>query len=389
MTKPYSDSRQSSAASNSSSQSGPKVRENPPDNTPIVVAGPSNTAAPSESIQAQVFDPSEGRNNRGQGTLISSSGRGPADEHLLSEHSIKQEKKAAEKAERIAKIEARKAAVISNPESAKAKRVIYDQKQKQQKSKAKLERDRIVRQIELDKIERREKEERGRLLATAEAQKQVYAYDQSQNIKDVVTERSLSGFAMTPESRSCALQVRLFDGSIIRQKFPCSSTLRDHVREWVDESRSDGDAPYTFKHLLVPMPNRTLSVAEEEESLLKLGMMPSSTLILVPIRNYIAAYSAHRGYLPRVLSAIYSVVILGVGMIASALGVFLGLGQQTSRPSEGLNEEQERERLNTEQIPSSTLSGDKVRTFRHQRNDQDAHQLYNGNQVCLVILFES
>ena len=57
---------------------------------------------------------------------------------------------------------------MSDPNSAKGKQATYAAQQRKRQQEAKLERDRILQQIEHDKAERKEKEEQRKALARAE-----------------------------------------------------------------------------------------------------------------------------------------------------------------------------------------------------------------------------
>lgn len=290
----------------------------------------------------------------------------------------KKEKDLAEKAERKAKAEARKEAMAVAPDSAKAKQATYAAQQRKRQQEAKLERERILRQIEHDKAERKKKDERRKAIAKAETEGTDGAgglVDQ-QLVNEVNCLKSM-------RSKACAVQIRLFDGSTIRSRFPSEQTLRGNVRPWIDQQKSD-DVPYTFKLVLAPMPSRTLSVSEEEETLQSLGLTPSATLVIVPVQGYTSAYSGGQGIVSKGASAGYNVVSAGAGIISGALGTFLGLGRPTA-PS-GLPEAHDTTmRENAEADATGTGSGINIRTLRDQRDDQENHQLYNGNQVMCHI----
>ena len=280
----------------------------------------------------------------------------------------KKEKDTAEKAERKSKAEARKEAIVMAPDSAKAKQATYAVQQKKRQQEAKLERERILRQIEHDKAERKEKEARRKAIAKAEAE----GMDGAGGLVDQQLTSEASSLKST-RSQECAVQIRLFDGSTIRSRIPSDQTLRGNVRPWVDKHKSD-DVPYTFKHALTPMPNRTLSISEEEETLQSLGLTPSATLVIVPIQGYTNAYNNGQGIVSKGASAGYNVVSAGAGIITGALGTFLGFGQATALGGFP-------EAPNDEADTAGMGSGINIRTLRDQRADQDDHQLYNGNQV--------
>ena len=287
--------------------------------------------------------------------------------------SDKKEKEAAENADRKAKADARQAAILSDPNSAKGKQATYAAQQRKRQQEAKLERDRILQQIEHDKAERKEKEEQRKALARAEAEEKDDSALADEQLKNEINR------SKPTRSKECAIQVRMFDGSNIRHKFSSDATLRTDVRAWIDKERLDGDIPYTFKQILTPLPNRTLSISDEEESLQSLGLTPSATLIMVPVQGYTAAYD-HQGLVSRGASTGYSVIAGGAGMITGALRTVLGLGQATGQT----NEPQENPAVGaTESETRGAGSNINIRTLRDQREGRDGHQLYNGNQVSI------
>lgn len=300
----------------------------------------------------------------------------------------KKAKEAAEKAERMAKATARRAeaeAAVAgaNPDSVKAKQFGYAQQQKQRQQEARLERERIVREIENDKALRREKEGRRKALAKAETE----GNDGAGGLVD----RQLSSESPAPMpiySKVCAVQVRLFDGSTIRSRFTPQSTLSSDVRKWVDETRTDGDIPFTFKQILSPLPSRAVTISEEEETLQSLGLTPSATLVMIPVQGFTAAYNGGPSMVSQGISAGYNVVAGGVGlvsggvgMVAGALGTFLGVGQARPAPTEA---DTGRVTAHGATNTAAREPATNIRTLRDRQENQDKQQLYNGNTVRAV-----
>jgi hypothetical protein len=349
-----------------------------------------DTAASSEAHSPNVL-PSTPSNNQppqapttsqSQSSLPNSSSHQPSQavQNLLADRRRrleidKKEKEATEKEERMAKAEARQAALSSDPNSAKAKQATYAVQQRKRQQEAKLERDRIVRQIEHDRAERKEKEELRRALAKADAEEK-----DNTALADKQLSNEMNGPRST-KSNECAIQVRMFDGSTIRSKFPSESTLRTSVRTWIDSERGDGDVPYTFKQILTPLLNRSLSISDEEDSLQNLGLTPSATLVMVPVQDYTAAY-APQSLVSRGASFGYNVVSTGAGMITGTLGTFLGLGQPTARGDEATAPTSPAQ-SGPETDSRGAGSSVNIRTLRDQRESRDDHHFYNGNQVSL------
>ena len=168
----------------------------------------------------------------------------------------KKEKNAAEKAERKAKAEARKESMVVAPDSAKAKQATYAAQQRKRQQEAKLERERILRQIEHNKAERKEKEERRKAIAKAEAE----GTDGAGGLVDQQLATEVDSTRST-RTRECAVQVRLFDGSTIRSRFPSDHTLRGNVRPVRHFSELSPFTPFYFlSSLFTPLTPQTLSI---------------------------------------------------------------------------------------------------------------------------------
>lgn len=285
----------------------------------------------------------------------------------------KKEKDAAEKADRKAKAEARREAIIAADDPVKAAQAGYAQQRRKRLYEEKLERERIMRAIQDDKNARKEKEERRKALVLEES-------EGNDGANGLVNGQLLKEIGNTNMStrKECALQIRLFDGSTIRRRFSPKETLRNHVRAWIEEEGSDGDIPFTLKQILTPMPHRTISISQEEESLHSLGLMPSATLVKVPVQDYTTAYVAEQGIISRGISAGYNVASAGVNKITGLMGTVLGFAQTAPRERNPIPQVQrEAERAG---------AGVNIGPLGDQREHRQEHQLYNGNQVCLIRL---
>lgn len=285
----------------------------------------------------------------------------------------KQDKDAAENADHRAKAGIKGKAIHAAPDSARAKKASYAHQQRRRQTEERLERERIMREIINDKTARREKEERRRAL--------VRTMTGGAGEPDGLIDEQLSkevGNINSMHWKVCALQVRLFDGSTIRRRFAPNETLRDRVRAWIDKEGADGDKPFTLKQILSPMPNRTISISDEDATLQSLGFMPSATLVKIPIQRVSDAYVTDQGIISRGISASYYIASAGVTMITGLMGTVLGFGQaipdaeepaaQLVRGAEGVG------------------TGVNVRSLRDRRPDRREQQFYNGNQVCKFIL---
>ncbi|OJZ91361.1 hypothetical protein ASPFODRAFT_41787 [Aspergillus luchuensis CBS 106.47] len=179
------------------------------------------------------------------------------------------------------------------------------------------------------------------------------------------------------------LQVRLFDGSSVRSSFTPTQTIRNDVRPWLD-SQMEERSPYNLKHILTPLPNRTLTIADEEQTLAELGLGSSANLVMVPIQSYTEAYSGAGASLPvRAVSSAYGLVSSAVGTATGLVGSFFGYGTTQASGSEAAptastassgSNDAGRRRVNASRGPI-------IRTLRDAQNEGDDRQFYNGNQL--------
>ncbi|OTA98442.1 hypothetical protein M426DRAFT_325980 [Hypoxylon sp. CI-4A] len=252
----------------------------------------------------------------------------------------------------------------SQPSSQPSTGRSYQEEVRQRKREAAEERKRILKRIEDDRRERREREakERQARLLLSNAQESEESTSQTPAIP--LPRRQVSG---STQGDHCNLQVRLFDGSTIRSRFKSDATLSSEVRKWIDEDRTDGDAPYTFRIVLSPLPNKAIEPAEETESLLSLGLAPSATLVLVPAK-YSSAYASSGGFVWRGLSYILGIFGAMYGFLA---GVFV------NRPNEQTPEGVPLRNLG----PANARAASRIRGFRNEEDERRDAQLYNGNSL--------
>lgn len=184
------------------------------------------------------------------------------------------------------------------------------------------------------------------------------------------------------------IQVRLFDGTSIRSSFSPSQTIRGDVRPWIDGERTDGDTPYTLKHILTPLPNQTVSDAEEDQKLRDLELGPTASFVMVPVKTYTEAYAATSSLPVRGIYAGYNLVTDTIGAVTGVLGTVLGFGQgQPSQTTQSPSNDATPEvagggTLRRNNTTASRMTGSNVRTLHDHRSEQP-QEFYNGNQVCL------
>ncbi|RDW86166.1 UBX domain protein [Aspergillus mulundensis] len=176
------------------------------------------------------------------------------------------------------------------------------------------------------------------------------------------------------------LQVRLFDGSSVRSTFEPSHTIRKDVRAWLD-TQLEEKRPYNIKLILTPQPNKTLTIAEEDQELRELITGSTATFVLVPVQTYIEAYS-HSGSLPvRAVSSVYGMITSMIGGVIGYIGSFIGYAQgraSSSQPEAPQSSEPQVSGESTGRSPRQW--GANIRTLGDQRDGQDS-EFYNGNQL--------
>ncbi|RKF60206.1 putative ubx domain-containing protein [Erysiphe neolycopersici] len=257
------------------------------------------------------------------------------------------------------------------------KSILQDQNNafKKKKQQDRDERARILKRVEDDKINRRN--EAARRKAERDRCDNTSAGEPTQ----VKPDRSISNVLSHDTS---SLLIRLFDGSTMRTKFPCTATLSNEVRNCILQHQPViSDQPYVFKQVLSPLPNRKIEAAEETQSLRDLGCVPSATFILAPISVYTEAYSTGIGaktsnIVGEVISNGWGLVRGGLGLVTGALGAVVGGSVADNR---GNNYQQ----INNENLPVSQItSPTNIRTQMsrlEERNRVDEPQFYNGNSV--------
>jgi hypothetical protein len=149
--------------------------------------------------------------------------------------------------------------------------------------------------------------------------------------------------------------------------------------------------------VLPPAPPRTIGISEEKESLESLGLLPSATLVLVPVaaENVAEAYPDGGGVLSMVTGLGYGVVSggfglvsSGVGMVTGALGTIAGYGtSMLSSPAQEEVEPSPEQRRDgaaaaAQKRADETGKGN-VRTLADEGKEDGnpKQEFYNGNTV--------
>ncbi|KAL8784562.1 MAG: hypothetical protein Q9213_003910 [Squamulea squamosa] len=343
----------------------------PPQRGTTTSAPASSTASHQASSTSTVAVPATPQAESTTSTPASSSLQQVMEDRRKRLEIDKAAKDAAEKEQRKKIAQARREAAESDstkPGDPISNQSLYAQQQRKRKLEAKAERERILREIENDKAARKEKEAQRRALAQADA---------TDAEKDVEPVDAKPPRHWAASGQQCSLQVRLFNGQTIRAKFASDQTLSKDVRTWIAEQRTDGDTPFTLKQIVTPLPSRTITISEEEQSLQSLELLPSATLVMVPIEGYTNAYTSDQGIVGKVVSLGYNAASTGGNMVVGALGTFLGFGRATT----GSEQTGGHDESGVAPGPAAADKGTRFRTWRQKESEDTDHQLYNGNQL--------
>ncbi|KAG4305972.1 hypothetical protein PORY_000882 [Pneumocystis oryctolagi] len=147
----------------------------------------------------------------------------------------------------------------------------------------------------------------------------------------------------------------------IEQRKKYIDTLKD-VRLWIDENRTDNNAPY---NLIQAYPKRKFDVLEETVSLEMLNLCPSATLILTPLKNVASAYvETSKGYFSR-LFGVFNYFAKSIYSTFSWAFMFIGRNNFVK---------------NVEQNKKA-VSSDNQRISTFQNKNKDKNVWYNGNML--------
>ncbi|KAH6973771.1 ubiquitin-related domain-containing protein [Ilyonectria sp. MPI-CAGE-AT-0026] len=260
-----------------------------------------------------------------------------------------QAKEERNKAKAKGKADAEAGAKTDNAVAHKAAEAVKKKRQEQQE-----ERRRILKRIEDDKAERR-------LRAQAREQMRTEDVKGGDVASSLVNAPESKLPSTTKASGMTSLQVRMFDGSTLRSRFKTTSPLKT-IRSWVDENRTDGSQPYTFKQVLTPSPNKTIDETEENKSVGELGLSPSSTLVLIPVKNFTSAYDASS---QNIVSRFFAFIL---GIFSWFFGLFTS---GDARAPTGAGEDS----------AGSSQDQSRIQSFGNQNDRQRDQQLYNGNSL--------
>jgi hypothetical protein len=174
------------------------------------------------------------------------------------------------------------------------------------------------------------------------------------------------------------------------------------VRPWIDEEfvaraepPGERHPPYFFKQILAPLPSRELSAGDESRPLGDIDLAPSATLVLVPVKTHVDAYSSNgSGLVGGVISGVTSIVggVFGLaynaaGYVGNTIGSAVGYGAPTDGPTTPARRQSPSEGAGERRSGTPNAPGIRVRTLADQREREPRNQeLYNGNQVRTSVI---
>ncbi|KAF9580222.1 hypothetical protein BGW38_003225 [Lunasporangiospora selenospora] len=247
---------------------------------------------------------------------------------------------------------------LTDKQSKKAR----DQVDKEKREEAEYKK-KVMRDLEEDKARRKAERERAKALAAQQSQETTAQETQAHNPTPAQLRNDAAPALAFDTSR---LNIRLFDGSSIRNTFKATDTLQ-RVREWIDTNQ-DGDNAYNIAQII---PARTF--LDESKMLRDLELCPSATLVLKRTAVSYSAYEDSEGAVSTAMG--YGWSALGfAGKLAnsaySTLSYYNPLAD--SRPSSSSS--------NTTAGPSGSRNhtSDSAR-----QKKKDTESTYNGNSTNL------
>ncbi|KAG0338319.1 hypothetical protein BG000_004227 [Podila horticola] len=183
----------------------------------------------------------------------------------------------------------------------KQNKKLKDQIEKEKREEAEYKK-RVKQALEEDKARRRAEREKAQAALTASQSSSSLSGPRDQEAPEVLLPHE-----------SSRLNIRLFDGSSIRNTFKATDTL-EQVRKWINENQEGDENAYNIVQLI---PARTF--ADETKMLRDLELCPSATLVLKEIASSSSAYGGSGGGpVPTLMGYGWSAVSLAGKLASSA-----------------------------------------------------------------------
>ncbi|CAN1253316.1 Plant UBX domain-containing protein 11 [Linum perenne] len=228
----------------------------------------------------------------------------------------------------------------------------------------------------------------------------------SESLNDSKIDAIDNGSRVTAPSNDVHLNIKLLNGTSIKEKFLVSSTLR-MVKEYVDKNPESGNTSYD---LAIPYPRKVFGEQDLDRSLSDLGLSNRQALIVVPRQGGVSSYKqdssssattpaasigGYFGYVRRALSLINPLSYVG------------GSSSSTSEPVQSEPVQSNMWQYNPNQTPETAVnqhagandlrrrrrqptststfgSGSNIHTLKHDEDDDrldGRNAFWNGNST--------
>ncbi|KAF9967511.1 hypothetical protein BGZ70_009273 [Mortierella alpina] len=197
----------------------------------------------------------------------------------------------------------------------KQNKKLKDKIEKEKREEAEYKK-RVKQALEEDKARRKAEKERAQAATAAAKAQSAPAPEEVLTPSDIRAQNAGLAQARNDAAPALAfdssrLNIRLFDGSSIRNTFKATDTLQD-VRNWINENQEGDENAYNIVQLI---PQRTFT--DETKLLRDLELCPSATLVLKKTATSSSAYgAAGDGAVPTLMSYGWSAFSLA-GKLAS------------------------------------------------------------------------
>ncbi|KAF9433609.1 hypothetical protein BGZ76_009229 [Entomortierella beljakovae] len=268
----------------------------------------AETSSPSPSSVAGSSTPSD--------SPIPSSDRSKNLKSLMEERKLKREKEereALKQQEKDRRASSKALSEVQRELSEKQSKKLKDQIEKDKREEAEYKK-KLKLELEQDKARRKAERE------AAKAARATDELNSSQILSPGEVRSQNAGLSQARNDAAPALafgtsrlNIRLFDGSSIRNTFQATDTL-ESVREWIEQSMEEVDVAYNIVQLI---PHRTFT--DESKMLRDLDLCPSATLVLKKISSASSAYGATGdGAVPTLLGYGWSALSIAGKLASSA-----------------------------------------------------------------------
>ncbi|KAF9316245.1 hypothetical protein BG003_002155 [Podila horticola] len=319
-----------------SSPASPAAAPQPSASTPTPEASPSPTVAPAP-VATHVVEPvspaapSSSSTSSIPSTPSASTAAPKVDQaeelkELMKQRKLwreKEEKEAAKQRELDRRSSSKVLTSAQRELADKQNKKLKDQIEKEKREEAEYKK-RVKQALEEDKARRRAEREKAQAALTASQSSSSLSGPRDQEAPEVLLPHEVraqnaglraarNDAAPALACESSRLNIRLFDGSSIRNTFKATDTL-EQVRKWINENQEGDENAYNIVQLI---PARTF--ADETKMLRDLELCPSATLVLKEIASSSSAYGGSGGgAVPTLMGYGWSAVSLAGKLASSA-----------------------------------------------------------------------